>query len=473
MYCAHGDPLQIHFRQYYANCPLALGFFQKLVDRRTILGLKFSTCICVEHYCGKIYESESIYEVLLYTTTSVVKNLKGKALLSFTLLILVCFSGTGQSLFPFASLGSANTIATYGTIINGEDEKSFVKTIIIFYGVQWPDVPKGWIEHMARFDMVDTGFELQEGCAQIHALNPDTIVLGYKDLVKTSEGAYDWNIINANEDWFLHDLNGNRLRESGTGSYLLDISNQGYREHYADDVIQKMDQYGHDGVFADDCWSNLWRDMWTVPVELVPDWNYKVGDGKYTYWQTQMREFLSYIKSQMGKDKILIYNGPWDGYLDVTDGQMLENFVFNLYSRYPTEIAYVDKLSEVSATGKYVLAVPYGRAPDTEQGFLFSFCCYLLGVNGPNAYFGYKRIWDSMMGYHPHMVEAERLGLPTGDYYSYQSVYARDYENGTVLVNTSSSTYTVDLQGTYETPGGEVVTEITMAGKSGAILMKR
>jgi hypothetical protein len=102
---------------------------------------------------------------------------------------------------------------------------------------------------------------------------------------------------------------------------------------------------------------------------------------------------------------------------------------------------------------------------------LFALSCFLLGVNGSNAYFSWKNAWsEPSHGYYPEMDEAEDLGFPVDTYHFDQNVWTRDFENGKVLLNPSDYVYTVDLQQPYETLDGEVVTEITMEGYSGELL---
>jgi hypothetical protein len=123
--------------------------------------------------------------------------------------------------------------------------------------------------------------------------------------------------------------------------------------------------------------------------------------------------------------------------------------------------------------GKYFLASPHAIPSDTKENMLFGLSCFLLGVNGPNAYFSWIDIWsEPSHGHYTEMDAAESLGSPTNKYYSYQSVLSRDFENGKVLANPSDYAYTVNLQGTYKTFDGNSVTQITIQDHSGAILKK-
>ena len=367
--------------------------------------------------------------------------------------LIISYLSVGQTSFLFASYTHSTTISASGTIIENRVETTRIRKLLVAYGVSSP-LSQDLIVDMAKFDMMDTDFGIGPDVEKIKAINPSIIILGYKDVMAMNAYMEDWNEANTHEDWFMHDLKGSRIQiDSIYGWYLMDISSQGWRQHYADYVKEKIDLYSFDGVFADDVWTHLFRDAWTVPPEDVPDWNYVVNG--YTYWQTRMREFLSYVKSRIG-NSLLIYNGPSNIYLDVSDGKTRENFVFH---RPPLDD--INDLTEISATGKYYLASPYALPEDTGKNFLYAFCCFLLGVKGSNAYFSWKNIYAKSQGYYPQM--DFDFGSPVGPYYLVEGVlYGRDFDHAKVFVNLSEmETYTVEVEGE----------SYTLEPKSGVILV--
>ena len=363
------------------------------------------------------------------------------AILSVTSLIIFCLS-VGQVLSSSASYILPTTIATSGTIIENTVELTRIGKLLIAYGTSSP-LSQDFITHMAKFDLIDTDFKIGPDVEKIKAINPSIIILQYNDVMARSPDSEDWAEVDQHEEWFLHDVSGSRLQNEYWGFYCMDISSQGWRQHYADYVKEKIDLYGFDGVFADDVWTHLFKDAWTVPSENVPDWNYMVND--YTYWQTQMRGLLTYVKSRIG-DRLLIYNGPSNIYLDVSDGKMGENFAF--YDKeWRMPIDDINDLAEISATDKYYLASPHTIPEDTEKNFLYAFCCSLLGVNGPNAYFSWINIYAESQGHYPQM--DLDFGNPIGPYYPVEeALYGRDFDHAKVFVNLSETeTYTVEVEG--------------------------
>jgi len=136
----------------------------------------------------------------------------------------------------------------------------------------------------------------------------------------------------------------------------------------------------------------------------------------------------------------------------------------------------VDWLSSISQKGTYYLA--HSGTSETNQEvchkvMLFCFTSYLLGVHGNTASFGWKANYSpDSHGYWAEFDEARQLGQPTNDYYSYDSVYARDFENGKVLVNPSTTSYTVPLGQNYRTLDGQIVSSVTLDDHTGVILLK-
>ena len=387
----------------------------------------------------------------------VIKNLKKTAILSLTSLVVLCAS-VGQILFSFASLTPARTIAASGIII--ENAVKSIRKLLVAYGISSP-LSQNFIMHMAKFDLIDTDFRIGPDVEKIKAINPGIIILGYNDVMGRSPNSEDWSEVDQHEDWFVHDVDGNRLQNKHWGWYCMDVGNQGWREHYANYVREKIDLYGFDGVFADDVWSHLFKDAWTVPLEKVPD---------YPDWHHKMIEFLRHVKSRVGS-KLLIVNTPNNSdYVDVADGKMEEHFAFKSFSSQ-TPIDNIDALFQISGRDKYYLASPHNMPEDTEKNMLYALCCFLLGVNGPNAYFSWRNVWsEPSHGYRPEFDVS--LGSPANEYYLIGSVYARDFEKGKVLVNPTRSSYTFSLEENYKTLGGQVVSNVTLAANTAIILLR-
>jgi len=306
-----------------------------------------------------------------------------------------------------------------------------VNKALVIYGTSKP-VSEDRINQMARFDLVDTDFAIAEDIQRIKALNPATKVIGYRSMLSMHTYYEDWAEVNTHEDWFLHDLNGNRLQIKWASAWFgMDISKVGWRNHFTSLVKQKVEAYGFDGVFLDNCWRGLFMNEWTVPASLVPTIDVNV-------WQANMRTFLNEIKTALGS-KLAIYNGT-DVYLDsLADGLCIE---------FITRSAF-DMLVAAAQKNKYGIALakaPYN--PDTDEEALWAFCVFLIS-SGSKSFFAWQFYGTSVyQGYHPIM--DTDVGNPRGAYYTINSdVLGRDFDHAKVFVNFSSTnSYTVTVDET-------------------------
>lgn len=271
---------------------------------------------------------------------------------------------------------------------------------------------------IAKFNVLSTDFLVDiQGLKQQF---PNLIVLGYKDVIGMNATLEDWTEVNQHEDWFVHDLNGNRLF-SGV-AYAMDIGNAGWRQHYADYVVSKCAQ-GFDGVFADDVWNAWWKDVFPDP-SIVPD----IPD-----WHTRQIGFLQYVKSVIG-NKLLIVNTPNDtDYVDACDGKVQEEFI-ELTGEGKTPIDHINALYDITGRGKYYFAwVRY--LADTEENARFGLCCYLLGLNGAKGYYGFKDYWRAETSRGFYEIMNLNPSAPLGPYTQTGDVLTRTFEHLKVSVN--------------------------------------
>lgn len=406
-----------------------------------------------------------------------------------TAILMLCAS-MSQILLTTAASNSSKSISASGIIREKGVELAITRKHLVAYGLR-PTVPAKTIEDMARFDLVDTDFEIGPDISQIKALNPDVVILGYHEIMAINTFDPDYPEVNKHEDWFLHDIYGNRLVNARWGWYAMDVGNPGWRSHYANYVKDKLDTYPlFDGVFADDVWESLpcgslpdqWWNPWTVPNSWIAG---SIGDR----WHTDMLGMISLVKATIGK-RLLILNTDNNGdYVDASDGKMEEGFVHaawwspnEFYDDWYNWTARIEKLKIISQEGKYYIAHSGVTVPDNPTQsdlaqvrdiMIYCFASYLLGINGGNATFGFNDIWtsDGSGGYYPELNVS--LGYPVNNYYSVTSVFSRDFERGRVLVNPTQSSYSVNLGGTYKTLEGQLFDEVTLNAHSGMILLRQ
>ncbi len=145
----------------------------------------------------------------------------------------------------------------------------------------------------------------------IRVYNPNFIMIQYRLGVRESghEASYihnntwssDWDTINANEGWFLHDSQGNRVYQlygASLEEYCMDVSGlidhdpngdpaYGWKEYWADVVIADVAASHGDGVFADS--THL---PYAVPSSL---WDSPLGSPPHQGYIPHMEIYYDYV----------------------------------------------------------------------------------------------------------------------------------------------------------------------------------
>jgi len=399
-----------------------------------------------------------------------------------SIIIILLFPILLSQSLAFAFSNSYVTIASSGTI---RETTGMAIKFVVAYSLT-TSAPESLVQHVAQFDLVIIDFSSCGLASRIKAINPKAIVIAYSSIMSMHTSYSDWNEVNSHEDWFLHDVNGNRIRAVNgfNGWYGMDVGNLGWREHFANRLKALLETYPDlDGMFADNAWDGFAYGVWNVPKEQLPA---DIG----SRWHNDMLGMISYVKGTIGSKLFIVNTSNDDDYVDACDGKMWEGWVHASWYSFDQFISeyywkpYVDdSLEHVSRRGKYYLALSGTKIPQdptesdrekTRAIMMYCFCSYLLGVNGTKATFGFNFIDsnDGSLGYYPEFDEARALGSPTGYFYQFGSVYARDFNNGKVLVNPGTSSLTVDLGGEYKTLDGQIVSNVTLDAHSGIILLK-
>lgn len=208
----------------------------------------------------------------------------------------------------------------------------------------------------------------------------------------------------------------------------------------------------------------------------------------------------------MGYDKIIVCNGIYNGYhfeRDVKhenilkliaesnlDGIISEGWLGAYSPPWLSEDAWLasidmavwmqDNLLAKRVSGMFMAICPWASTnPDiygslngvsSKQYVSYCYASMLLAAEYPgNALF-----FGTTDSYTQNLFNID-IGVPVGDYYKVSNthVYARDYSNAKVLVNPSSSSYTVYLSGSYVTQDGVYTgSSITVPAHGGLVLEK-
>jgi len=149
-----------------------------------------------------------------------------------------------------------------GPIISFAQNATKIKKHIVAY----QDYTNSEMQFIAsHFDLVDVCYPGR--AVSLSRMNSSITTILYEDMMGMHPTYSDWNEVDTHENWFIHDSFGHRLRRKKHGWYLMDVSS-GWKDHIAKRARQHLDDYPVlDGIFADDCWDQLYTNKWFADIE--------------------------------------------------------------------------------------------------------------------------------------------------------------------------------------------------------------
>jgi hypothetical protein len=354
------------------------------------------------------------------------------------------------------------------------------------------------------------GANTQTYMAAVHQIRPDFKALLYRNMRSILQTNSEWQTF-VNNGWLLKDSLGNYI-PCDVG-YLVDVGNPGYQNWIANFVSSEITRLGYDGVFAD---CSLARG--------VGEWFYGVSttlinprtNKAWTDEEVRQAEIglHSAIKSAIGS-KLLLTNGIYSGnrfwwfqsqYTEVLSGSHMDGFLsegtwflrgddnppsytpiwipetywldslnFLIWIQDNFLIGHPNRLYVPCALLRNTAGTPFPLPPGAtpEQIATFAYMSTLLGAKTNQNYLALFGDSNFMAQVVQPLYNVD-VGTPLNDYYmiSGTHVYARDFSNVKVLVNPSTSSYTVSLGGSYKKLNGTIVSSITMNAHTGEILLK-
>lgn len=343
---------------------------------------------------------------------------------------------------------------------------------------------------------------------QVHALNPNYKALVYRNVMSIYDYWPDeWNYANS-QGWLLKDANGHYVTEGPwPDNYLVNICNSSYQQWLGAKVELWLQQYPFfDGVFADDSLfagvSSWLFDANSTPIN--PATNQPFTDQQVA---SGFAGCLNAIVTTIGSSKIVVSNGIWNGdafysgsgytnelsQVSGLTGISSEGCFRDYSTQWYSSASWLNSLNLISwiqdnflnKSGRYFVA---GGSADllppnatTDQVMIYGFSSMLLATKYPSPQntIDFGDLWN-FTEYPTELQLAQRLRNldmvePMNDYYQISStpVYARDFVKGKVLVNPSSTDYTVSLNGTYTTfyYNSIVTSSILVPAHTGIILL--
>jgi hypothetical protein len=334
------------------------------------------------------------------------------------------------------------------------------------------------IELNRKFDLI-----VAPGWADVSGISDDRILTKSVAGPNTSNSLGDqtiWNIIDANEDWFMHSATPigkeNRIILSGyPGAYYMDIGSEGWKNFVVSryqNVIANNPTI--DGVFVDG------------PTD-INEYESLLGSAYPIYsaseYEAKALDFISAIESAVDPNKLVILNANLErSFTARANGNMSEGFVHfggwenNRQATKEQWLSDTRGISDPDFDEKYVL-VGSGSLESTLPSMVeYCYASFLIAYNAKahcffywhsNAEGGYSTInWFTLW--------EMTIGEPLGDRLESNGVYRRNFTQGVVLVNPNDvgEPITVSLGASYLNSVGGTVTSVTLPNKSGAVLKK-
>jgi fibronectin type 3 domain-containing protein len=358
-------------------------------------------------------------------------------------------------------------------------------------------LPGGMSNALVQFTATHTDGTQKQTLAEINqfrAYNPGYTLLDYRlgtmagppqYIINGQWGSDFASTVNPNESWFLHqsysgepqsatDLSSGRIIDTPDNSNAMDISNSSWQNYWLTSELQNMQAVGANGVFADSFTYGIGGAGYDSPPLRYQGTNaanpsYWPGgitwtDQLHNWAQTIETTFQQYNAAH-GTDYMLIPNldarvTSWEpNWVDnasgvpIMDGAFLEGFG-QWTDTYDWTLS-MNRGLNFTTNNKIVIMQPYftdsvdSATGQQERNFYLG--TYLL-LKGDETYINMGGGVNAQ--YYPEYqlnLGTAITPLPTdASSYLWNGVYRRDFQNGFVLVNPGSTSYTLDLGGTYQ-----------------------
>jgi len=338
------------------------------------------------------------------------------------------------------------------------------------------------LEALAEYDLIVIPSEAQtynpDFSDDIRDLNPDIIILAYIPTVS-------WNEIwsdklhrelysGIRDSFWLQTSNGSDI-SIWPGTQALDLTS-GWNDYLAEFVAYE--------VLYNDYWDGVFYDEVSDSISWVGDIDLANGssdiDGS---WRNAYVDLFSQTRSLVGSEKIIITNGSSNlDYSPYVNGRMFESFPtpWEEDGSWATNIANYLTLenavdydpiilinSDTSNTGDYT----------NYQKVRFGLSSALLG----EGFFGFDYGTES----HAQLLRYDEydayIGSAKEDAQEDDGIWTREFTNGKVVVNSTSSEQTVTLGGEFEKihgtqdtdfNDGSIISRLTLDSEDGAILVR-
>jgi hypothetical protein len=309
----------------------------------------------------------------------------------------------------------------------------------------------------------------------LRALNANFLVLHYHLAMWQSAPAVDFIVdggawgndypyVTMNESWFWHNDAGERVTSSADGKLLMNVTVPGFQQYWASSLESQVMDGEYDAVFFDsaspallqgECGGTGTGQDPRLATTAARDTDFsELGN---TTWIDAWQTWMSALNGTLAAQGIPLvpntsaFTTSWDNTnYGLTAGIFAEGFAGTTFAESDW-MASTNELLALSNAGKIMILQNYLSTPADVATRLYYLGNYLL-VKGHFTYLDYFA--SGPLEWYPEWTVD--LGTPVGplatdvSMMASSGVYRRDFANGSVLVNPSSSPVAVSLGSTYQ-----------------------
>ncbi|MFA6427558.1 MAG: putative glycoside hydrolase [Candidatus Magasanikbacteria bacterium] len=328
--------------------------------------------------------------------------------------------------------------------------------------------------------------------SQIKKRNPNIIILGYvpsqsyNDLYSHSDPVF--RNMSVQDSWWLRDSSGNIISTwTGLRNTNMDHAWSRYLVGFVKTYVMSLQNI--DGVFFDMVSDNIsWANSGNI--DLNSDGSKDNAKEADNAWLERTTYLLSYAREQLGSAYIVTNGSSNSAFQKYVNGRMFETFPtpWEGDGQWGTVMNNAARVKKDNTKPNIIVF----NSNTNNSGNSTNFRQVRFGVTSSlledNVYFSFDhgdtshaQLWwydeyDVDLG-QPTQKAVSRNGLSTYG----NDVWRRDFDHGLSVVNSTNNTQTISLNGDYEkihgtqdktVNDGSVVSEVTLNGQDGIILLK-
>jgi hypothetical protein len=386
--------------------------------------------------------------------------------------------------------------------VGATTQDGFVRTVNYYLRSGSALESESTIKTLASFDLLVLPVEAQvfnkPFFTKARTLNPDIIILAYTPTVSWnnlywSDALHVKMLKGIKDDWWMRDAAGKK-KSIWQNTTALNIST-GWSDYLVSFTKTEVLSTGlWDGIFFDEVQDSI---DYASPIDLDRSGKDDTATEANVRWAGAYTKLFASARTAFGSNKIIVTNGSSNAaFTPSVNGRMYETFP----STGSSLSAWASNARDYLALGKKVSGSPAllvnvntdntGTQTDYQK-MRFGLTTTLLG----DGYFGFDfgtqdhaQLWtydeyDTYLGQakgEPKQLGTDGKTIATTSNIT-TGIWGRDFEQGKVIVNGTSTAQTIRLDGEYErlhgtqdptTNSGAIVSRLTLPAQDGIVLLR-